>query len=369
MAHKEIKPRGYWDDYDNCYNEAKKYTSRAEFKKKSPGACKSARKHKWLNDYTWLKRPKPANIKWDDIALVMQEGSKYYNKKEFHLKMPGAYKAALRFHILDLINFQGEQPEEMYNPTWCVYGYINDETKEVYFGLTRNFKRRMWEHHTNHTNKKKNSKLHSVLKENGAVSILKDGLTAKEAQYYEDIYKNEYIKKGYTSLSTGSTGVGVGSIGYCKDTVWTREKCYEEAKKYRTREDFHKYSSGAYGAAYKNNWLDDYTWFVNGTKLYWDEHRKWTRESCYNEAKKYKTILDFRTNANGAYQEACKNGWSKDYVWLVNGRTLNSKWNYKTCFELAKQCKSKTEMKKKSNRAYQLSRENGWLDIFFPCTK
>jgi hypothetical protein len=73
MAHKEIKPRGYWDDYDNCYNEAKKYTSRTEFKKKSPGACKSARKHKWLNDYTWLKRPKPANIKWDDIALVMQE--------------------------------------------------------------------------------------------------------------------------------------------------------------------------------------------------------------------------------------------------------------------------------------------------------
>lgn len=81
--------------------------------------------------------------------------------------------------------------------------------------------------------------------------------------------------------------------------------------------------------------------------------------------KKYKTILDFRTNANGAYQEAWKNGWLKDYVWLVDGRTLNSKWNYKTCFELAKQCKSKTEMKRKSNRAYQLSRENGWLDIFF----
>ena len=43
-----------------------------------------------------------------------------------------------------------------------------------------------------------------------------------------------------------------------------------------------------------------------------------------------------------------------------------AKWTYDTCKELAATCKNKEEFKKKSSRAHNVSRENGWIDEFFP---
>ena len=45
-----------------------------------------------------------------------------------------------------------------------------------------------------------------------------------------------------------------------KTIKWTRESCYQEAKKYFSRSQFQKGCSGAYIASRKNGWLDDYKW-------------------------------------------------------------------------------------------------------------
>ena len=42
----------------------------------------------------------------------------------------------------------------------------------------------------------------------------------------------------------------------------TKKKCVEEAKKYERMVDFYTNSKKAYAAAYKNGWLDEYTWFI-----------------------------------------------------------------------------------------------------------
>ena len=39
---------------------------------------------------------------------------------------------------------------------------------------------------------------------------------------------------------------------------WTKERCKKEAKKYNTRSNFEKGSGGAYGAAHKKGWLEEY---------------------------------------------------------------------------------------------------------------
>jgi group I intron endonuclease len=39
--------------------------------------------------------------------------------------------------------------------------------------------------------------------------------------------------------------------------IWTKEKCIEEAKKYKSRGDFSEKNHGAYKAALRNNWLDE----------------------------------------------------------------------------------------------------------------
>ena len=38
---------------------------------------------------------------------------------------------------------------------------------------------------------------------------------------------------------------------------WTKEKCHEEAKKYKTRLSFYKGSKSAYDVADINGWLDE----------------------------------------------------------------------------------------------------------------
>ena len=88
-------------------------------------------------------------------------------------------------------------------------------------------------------------------------------------------------------------------------TKSNKETCYEEAKKYSTRNEFRKGSSGAYAVARKNKWIDDYIWFeeIHKPMGYWNE------ETCYEEAKKYSTRTEFHKGSSGAYAVARRNGW------------------------------------------------------------
>jgi len=53
------KPRGYWNDYDRCYEEAKKYKTRYDFELGNFAAYNNALRNKWLDDYEWLERKTP----------------------------------------------------------------------------------------------------------------------------------------------------------------------------------------------------------------------------------------------------------------------------------------------------------------------
>ena len=48
---------------------------------------------------------------------------------------------------------------------------------------------------------------------------------------------------------------------------WTKERVFEEARKYRTKEEFKKCCRSAYEAARRNGWIPEMTWFQNGYKL------------------------------------------------------------------------------------------------------
>lgn len=44
------KPLGWWNDKNHCIEEAQKYKSRIEFRRKSKGCYEACRKYKWLDD-------------------------------------------------------------------------------------------------------------------------------------------------------------------------------------------------------------------------------------------------------------------------------------------------------------------------------
>ncbi len=85
------KPKGYWN-YDHCYEEAKKYKSSSEFQKKNQTAWVSARKNKWLRDYSWFSNP---NIKWT-YDKCKRLASMTTGRYDFRIKFLGAYEASLR---------------------------------------------------------------------------------------------------------------------------------------------------------------------------------------------------------------------------------------------------------------------------------
>jgi hypothetical protein len=61
--------------------------------------------------------------------------------------------------------------------------------------------------------------------------------------------------------------------------------------------------SGAYSAIKKNGWLDEITSHFEFKRNYW------TKEKCQEEALKYKRKVDFRRNSSSAVAFADRNGF------------------------------------------------------------
>ena len=140
------------------------------------------------------------------------------------------------------------------------------------------------------------------------------------------------------------------------------EHCFEEAKNFKNRRAFLKGCSGAYLKALKNGWLDDYIWFKEMKK----PNGYWNKETCYTEAKKCSSKKEFKERANGAYQLAYKEGWLDDYTWF---KPLTGYWTYEACKAEAVKYDKRGQFKAGSKGAYAKSRINGWLDEFFPKKK
>ena len=141
---------------------------------------------------------------------------------------------------------------------------------------------------------------------------------------------------------------------------WHYENTFEEAKKYSCRAEFQRGSRGAYKAALKYGWLDKYTWFKKPEAY----NKKWTHEACTEEAKKYKSVTEFRRGSNCAYEMSRKYGWLKEFTWLAEGKKPVGHWNYVNCYKEAKKYKSRSEMEKKSPSAYGVAQKNDWLDDY-----
>ena len=146
---------------------------------------------------------------------------------------------------------------------------------------------------------------------------------------------------------------------------WTYETCREVAVRYTFQRDMRRENRNALDAARRNGWIKDFGWLIDGRKTGEKRPRKWTYEACLEEAKKYETVSDFQKGCGGAYNAACKNGWIKECTWFIDGNKRNAlrhiKWTHETCLGLAKQCTCSSEMAVRSSAAYARALENGWL--------
>ena len=345
----EKKPRGYWNTKSNVIHEAKKYTSRGEFKKGCDRAWKVAIQNGWIDEMDWL--------------------------------MP---------------------KEECYSSHNYVYVYIDEENKVAYVGLTCDKERRHKEHVCCEYNGKKNKSVVNeyFMKINKQVPTpiyLEEGLSRSDAQIKEDEYRKKYESMGYTMLNKGKTGYGCGALG--RTSKWSKESVVKESYKYKSHKEFRKQNSTAYYLGRLNGWLSEthliddinhpITEFMsideciifakkcnnkeefnknrlarlssekNGSIL---EINKYFRKKKYFEkSRKFKTRHDFRVNDFSSYQVASKNKWLDEMVWLSTEKKYITKWTKESAFEIAKQYTTKKEFNEKHKYLYSLCKKNGWL--------
>ena len=404
-------PYGYWTD-ERIIEESKKYKTPIEFKINAPTAYKKANEKKLIKEMIWLKtdrhkkRGPRANHKYtkDVVVSVIQEhkcityadfrrineyaynqakkngwlpdlgliqdnlGRKFWtkekvfevarnysNKTDFQEKEPAAYSWASEYKILDKFDWMKprsyDERKEEHNST--VYAYVDENDKVAYVGLTidKNSRKKSHKYGSNSAVRK------HFGKNIPEPIILKDGLTVLESQYYEDYYKKQYANDGYNLLNVAATGKNVGSIGGI--AKWTsKEKVFEESRKYHSRSEFQREAGGAYNHAKHNKWLKEMTWLTTPERKI-----RWSHDAVIEESHKYEYKGDFIKNAGGAYQAASENSWLKEMTWLKDKKKPHNYWTKEKVFEESHKYSNKKDFENKAKTAFLKAMSNGWLPL------
>jgi len=147
---------------------------------------------------------------------------------------------------------------------------------------------------------------------------------------------------------------------------WNYEKCKLEALKYKDRTSFNQKSARAYRVAKINNWLEDFCKHMKARK---HKNGYWTKEKCQEEALKYKYRIDFQKYSQSAYVTAINNKWLQDICkHMIKPVSNKFKWTKEKCEELIslKQYKNKRAFQLDNKSAYKSALRNGWLNDLFP---
>ena len=142
-----------------------------------------------------------------------------------------------------------------------------------------------------------------------------------------------------------------------------KENCAEVCKNFKYRGELKKYNNTVYQAVLRNGWLEEFfPETVQVPRHYWEN-----KEHCREEAKKYKTRSEFKTNASAAYLQCLRSGWIDEFIPEYELHRESGYWNDKErCRKEASKCETRTQFRKLNQPAYHCSIENNWIDEFFP---
>ena len=90
---------------------------------------------------------------------------------------------------------------------------------------------------------------------------------------------------------------------------WTKEHCEEIALKYNSRNEFKKNSPNIYNACVRNKWLEDVCSHMGEPLI---KNDFWTKDRCREEALKYKTSHEFEVGSPSAYVKSGYMGWKDE---------------------------------------------------------
>jgi predicted GIY-YIG superfamily endonuclease len=290
---------------------------------------------------------------WDNnINELFDIAKKYSSRSAFSKNEKGPSAAAKRLGIYEdvckhMIKGKNHKDER------CIY-FIEFPNNIGYVGLTNNFKTR----EKQHRNSKKSCI--AIHKNNTGhdftIKMIDDYMSESEAQIKETYWYDYYNQLGFTLLNVIKTG-GLGG----SNIIHTFESCRKDALLFKRKKDYRLNKSSSYESARANNWLKDICIHM---EKYFNE---WSLEKILKISKNYNSVWDFGKKNRAAYEWVRLHGFLDDLIKQI-GKTKKSR-NFYTkefCEKEALFCKNRSEFSRKNSMAYVVSKENKWLEIFFP---
>lgn len=341
--------------YEEVYGIAKQYQYKVDFQKNDRGAYDAALHHDWLKDFDWffdgIKRTGERHRKWN-YDSCFKEASKYTTRGEFGTKSARAYVIAYQNGWINDYVWLIDKRLDLYNDKIdCIYVYEFSEFQTAYVGRTL-------------IDRKKDRDREHLYVRNDAVAkfanqynvevplpiYLEEFSTIKEGVDKECYWIERYKEMGWHLLNK-MRGGSIGGLGKGK---WNYKACLEEAKKFDNLKDFRIKATGAYNISIKKGWIKDFTWLKHSRP----EIGYYTYEKCMEIADGYDNMAMFRKEQSGAYNSAKKHGWLSEYVWLVK----QFKWTKETLLEEAKKYKTRSEFAREKPGAYEYAQKHSLLD-------
>jgi hypothetical protein len=163
--------------------------------------------------------------------------------------------------------------------------------------------------------------------------------------------------------------------------TWTDEELAIEAKKYLYKSHFEKESQSAYHTAHRRGLIDSICSHMQpmivkkDNKKIVKKRKLWTLETAKQEAIKYKTRTELLKNALTCYRFAVKNNCLDEICSHMPENALygmpppNKKWTKETIFEESKKYENRYEFKKYNPSAYNAAKKSGLLSVCYPVKK
>ena len=243
----------YWT-LDRCKEDALKYKSKSEWRRKSNSSYVAASKYNYTNECSQhMKRPEPYNKMWT-LETCKKDALKYKSKSEWQDKSKGAYWAACTNKWLNECCNHMKRPKH-WRLTWTLELCKADALK---------YKTRTeWQ---------------------------------KKSSGYKAARKNNWLDQCCAHMKI-------------LHQVWTLEDCKKDALKYKTRTEWARKSKGKYLSAMRKKKLDVCCEHMKPMRL---PNNYWTLERCKEDALKYKSIISWRKNSKTAYHTAHENKWIEE---------------------------------------------------------
>jgi len=295
--------------FEKVKEDALLYENPITWEKHSAGAIDAARRNGWYKEVTKhmkIQKQKPTGY-WNNKETVINDALLYDNLGDWFKNSPGAVYSAKE------------------------HGWYNEATKHM----------------------------------NIRVKITKEMCMRSALNYNELVDWRKKYESHVNAARKNGWFVECTAHMIIQNKKINKEECLEVALKY---DQINKWKWGdyrTYQGACKHGWLEECT--VHMIKRY----IIWTKELCLESASKYLILKDWIKFDKNAYQAANKHGWLEECTVHMNKRKMikMEEYNYEICKIEASKYDNKTIFHNKKPRAWQISKNNGWLDAFFPKTK